>query len=310
MYGRQLIVQRVVRLGYSPALVAEQLGVSRSCVYGWVRRWRAEGEAGLHDRSSRPHASPRRLAADVEQRILAARAASNDGPHQLSYRLGIPRSTIYAVLRRHGVSRLATCDQPTGQPVRYAREHPGELLHVDVKKLGRIPDGGGWRVHGRGNEPRKRDHTVGYDYLHVAVDDATRVAYIEIHRDETGATCARFLQRSAAWFAGHGVKVAEIMTDNAKAYTVSRLFRAVLDDLGVKHVRIRPRRPQTNGKVERLNQTLAREWAYSQPYTSNDQRSEALGHWLHWYNHHRPHTAHQGASPMQVLDNHVPGNHT
>ena len=196
--GRKLLVERITKQGYPVARAAEMQGVSRSCAYHWLRRFRAEGEAGLEDRSCRPHRSPRRLDAEVEARILAARARFNLGPHQLGWRLGIPRSTVYAVLRRHGVNRLDRIDRPTGQVVRYQREHPGELLHVDVKKLGRIPDGGGWRAHGR-SKGHTRGRGLGYDYLHVAVDDRTRLAYVEIHPDERGDTCAAFLQRAGGW---------------------------------------------------------------------------------------------------------------
>ena len=221
VYGRQLLVERVTRQGYPVARAAQMQGVSRSCAYLWLRRWRAEGAAGLQDRSCRPHASPRRTAAEVEQAILAERAATKLGPHQLAGRLGIARSTIYAVLARHGRSRLADTDKPTGQVVRYQRDRPGELVHVDVKKVGRVPDGGGWRAHGRGTAtPRGRGRS-GFDFVHSAVDDASRVAYSEILPDERGATAAGFLERVGAFFAGHGVRIERVMTDNAKAYRVS-----------------------------------------------------------------------------------------
>lgn len=309
VHGRKLLVDRVTKLGYPVAVAAEMQGVSRSCAYQWLRRWRAEGEAGLEDRSSRPHRSPRRLAAEVEARILAERARTKLGPHQLAWRLGIPRSTVYAVLARNGVSRLDRMDRPTGQVVRYQRERPGELVHVDVKKLGRIPDGGGHRAHGRyAGHPRGRD--LGYDYVHVAVDDACRAAYVEVHPDERGETCAAFLQRAGAWFAQRGVTIERVMTDNAFAYRHSRAFQDALAELGARHLRTRPYRPQTNGKAERFNKTLAHEWAYAQVYDSNLERIASLDDWLHDYNHHRPHSALSGRSPMQQLEHHVPGKHS
>jgi transposase InsO family protein len=309
--GRKLLVDRITRQGYPVARAAEMQGVSRSCAYHWLRRWRAEGEAGLEDRSCRPHRSPRRLDPELEARILAARARLNLGPHQLGWRLGLPRSTVYAVLRRHGVNRLDRIDRPTGQVVRYQREHPGELLHVDVKKLGRIPDGGGWRVHGRGRGGnRDRKQRLGYDYLHVAVDDRTRLAYVEIHADERGDTCAGFLQRAGAWFAEHGVIIQRVMTDNAFAYRYSRAFQDALADLASRHLRTQPYRPQTNGKAERFNKTMGHEWAYARVYGSNLERAASLDDWLHDYNHHRPHTSLNGRSPMDELAKHVPGQHS
>lgn len=306
--GRKLLVERITKLGYPVALAAQLQGVSRSCAYQWLLRWRAEGDAGLQDRSCRPHRCPRRLDAATERRILALRARDKVGPHQLAWRLGIPRSTVYAVLRRHGVNRLDRMDRPTGQPVRYQRERPGELIHVDVKKLGRIPDGGGWRAHGR-SQGYTRGRGLGYDYLHVAVDDRTRVAYVEIHPDERGVTCAAFLQRAGAWFAEHGVRIERVMTDNAFAYRHSRAFQDAVADLAARHKRTRPYRPQTNGKAERFNKTMTHEWAYARVYGSNRERAASLDDWLHHYNHHRPHTALNGRSPMQELVNHVPGNH-
>ena len=220
----------------------------------------------------------------------------------------MPRSTIGDVLRRHGLSRLRDRDRPSGVPIRYVRERPGELLHIDVKKLGRIPDGGGHHFRGRGDgTPRARR---GYDYVHGAIDDMSRVAYVDVFADERGPTCARFLRDAAAFFARQGVRIERVMTDNAKNYTRSRAFQAALVDLGARHKRTRPYRPQTNGKTERFNRTLLDEWAYARPYASNGERLIALPDFVDRYNNHRPHTALKGLTPLAVLVNNVSGNHT
>ena len=313
VYGRQLLVHRIVEQGYPAARAAAMQGVSRSCAYRWVARWRAEGGAGLVDRSHRPHRSPQRCGVGTEQRILAERAATNLGPHRLAWRLGLARSTVYAVLRRHHRSRLDHLDRPTGQPVRYQRDRPGELVHVDVKKVGRVPHGGGWRVHGRSQRPNRK-RGAGYDYVHACVDDRTRLAYLEVLADERGQTAAGFLERAGAWFAAQGITIERVMTDNAQGYRTSRAFAGAVADLAASHKLTRPYRPQTNGKVERVNRTLADEWAYARPYTSNLDRQRALHAWLEHYNHHRPHWAHNGQAPMdalnQLLVHHVPGKHT
>src|SRR6266496_4288876 len=211
-FGRRLLVQRIVVEGWPPATAAETLGISRATAYKWLRRYRAEGPAGLEDRSARPHRRPRALSEREVRRILLARRRLRVGPHRLGPLLGHPRSTVYGVLRRHGQSRLAHTDRLTGAPVRYVRDRPGELVHVDVKKLGRVPPGGGHRVLGEG----ARNHLgLGHDYLHVAVDDATRVAYIEVLPDERAATTVGFVEGAIRFFAGHGVRIERLMTDNA-----------------------------------------------------------------------------------------------
>ncbi len=233
------------------------------------------------------------------------------GPHRLTAALGIPRSTIGDVLRRHGRSRLADRDRPTGIPIRYVRERPGDLLHMDVKKLGRIPDGGGHRFRGRG-QGTPRAH-AGYDYVHQVVDDMSRVAYAAICPDERGTTCAAFLREAATFFARLGVRIERVMTDNAKNCTDSRAFAGALDELGARHLTIPPYRPQVNGKSERSDRTLLEEWAYARMYRSNEERIRALRPWLEEYNHRRPHTALGGRTPMQVLIaavNNVSVNHT
>ena len=307
--GRRLLIERVLDQGWPPVRAAEAQGVSVATAYKWLRRWRAEGQAGLTDRSCRPHTSPRQLSAAREQAILAYRAAHRVGPHRIGWALGEAHSTVHAVLARYQVPRLWELDRPTGQVVRYQRQRPGELVHVDVKKQGRIPDGGGHRVLGRDcRRGTRAKQGLGYDFVHAAVDDCSRVAYLEVHPDERATTVAGFTQRALAFYAGLGVSVERVLTDNGNGYR-SGVFGSVLAAAGVTHKRTRPYRPQCNGKVERLNLTLEREWAYARPYPSNQQRLDALPTWLHDYNHHRPHRALHGRSPMQLLNN-LPGTHS
>lgn len=313
-FGRGLLIARVLEEGWTAAAAAEAAGVSRATVYKWLARFRGEGHAGLRDRSSCPAHSPRRLSANAEQRILALRRRRKLGPHRLGAILGVPRSTCYAVLRRHGLQRLDWMDRPTGEVIRrYERVAPGELIHIDVKKLGRIPDGGGHRMRGRSTATRwgkaKGGGAVGYDYVHTAIDDHSRVAYAEIHADERGDTCAQFLRRASAFLADHGVRVQRVMTDNAKNYVLARAFQDALLEVGARHVRIAAYRPQTNGKAERFNRTLLDEWAYVRSYQSNQQRASLLKGWLHLYNHHRSHTALGGLPPVARLNN-LPGNYS
>jgi transposase InsO family protein len=304
-HGRCLLVARVRDDGRPVAHVAKELGVSRQCAHRWVARYDAEGVAGLVDRSSRPRTSPTRTPGRVENTVLAARRRHRCGPVGLSRHTGVAASTCGRILRRHGVPRLADCDPLTGQPIRarrvtarrYERDRPGELVHVDVKKIGRIPDGGGWRAHGRSEQVKGRG--IGYDYIHAAVDDHTRLAYAEILPDEKGTTAAGFLTRAAAWFARQGIPTIErVITDNAFAYRHSRDFAAALTAIGAAHKFIRPHCPWTNGKVERFNRTLQTEWAYRRVYTSNTQRARRLAPWLKEYNNQRPHTALGGQPPI------------
>ncbi len=306
--GRRLLVDRIVVDGMAVAHAADMLGVSRQTAWKWLRRFEAEGPAGLEDRSSRPQRSPRALPASQVEAILAARHAHRFGPHRLARIVGVPRSTVGDVLARHGLSRLRDQDGPSGIPIRYVRERPGELLHIDVKKLGRIPEGGGHRFLGRVTGT-PRSHR-GYDYLHVAVDDMSRVAYVAPFNDERGATCARFVLDAAAFFASHGVRIERVLTDNAKNYTLSKAFAAALVEIGARHKTTRPFRPQTNGKAERFNQTLLREWAYVRRYDTNQARLDALPGFVADYNERRGHGSLEGRTPMSVLVNNVSGNHT
>jgi transposase InsO family protein len=304
-FGRRLLVERIVVEGWAPAIAAETLGVSRATAYKWLRRYRAEGWAGLEDRSSQPQHRPRALTEREVRRILRYRRRLRVGPHRLGPLLGHPRSTVYGVLRRHGVSRLAHADRLTGVPLRYVRERPGELVHVDVKRLGRVPDGGGHRMLG---PAARRDRGIGYDYLHVAVDDASRVAFVGVHPDERAATTVRFVRDAVAFFAEHGVRIERVMTDNAMTYTHSRGLASTLAELGIRHLRTRPRRPQTNGKAERFIGSLQREWAYARLYRSNAERLAALPRWVDAYNRRRPHAGLDGLTPLTVLVNKVGGN--
>jgi transposase InsO family protein len=307
VHGRRLLVERVLELGWTVPMAAEAQGCSAATGYKWIRRFAAEGEAGLRDRSSRPHRSPMRLSRDRERAIVARRQATLEGPHRIAWALGEAPATVHRVLRRLGVPRLAELDRPTRTVVRYERERPGELVHVDIKKLGRIPAGGGWCIHGREARPH-RHRGQGYDFVHAAVDDRSRLAYVEIMADERKETASAFMTRAIGFFAERGITIERVLTDNGSCYR-SRPFAAVLSSAGIAHRRTRPYRPQTNGKVERFNLTLKWEWAYSRAYDTNASRTEALERWLHGYNYHRPHMAHAGRPPIAVLNN-VPRKHT
>ncbi len=308
VYGRALLVRRVVDEGWTAAAVAEACGVSRATVYKWLRRHDTEGADGLCDRSSRPARSPHRIAHRLEERVLQLRRREKIGPHRIAARLNMPRSTCYAVLRRHHLQRLAWLDRPSGVVIRrYEWDRPGDLIHVDSKKLARIPKGGGHRLRGRDEGP---SHTgMGYEYVHSAVDDHSRLAYSEILEGETAAVSAAFLHRAVVFFASYGIDVKRILTDNAKAYRYAQAFRSTTAELGIEQRFTRPRRPQTNGKVERYNRTFLAEWAYVRLYRSNAERARLLPHWLHRYNHHRSHTALGGLPPVARVNN-LPGNYS
>lgn len=303
-HGRSLLVSRVIDDHRPVAHVAKELGVSRQCAHRWVRRFRAEGAAGLADRSSRPRSSPTRTSPGREQLVLDARHALRSGPLRIAAATGVPARTVSRILTRHHVPPLAWCDPLTGQLIRasrattnrYERERPGEMVHIDVKKLGRIPDGGGWRAHGRSESVRHRG--IGFDYVHAIIDDHTRLAYAEIHGDEKGSTAAGVLLRAAAFFAACGIpKIERVLSDNALAYRKSAAFKQAIADLGAEQRFIKPHCPWTNGKVERLNRTLQTEWAYRQIFSSNQARNDALAPWLNYYNTERIHTG-IGATPL------------
>jgi transposase InsO family protein len=288
------------------------MGVSRKCVKTWIDRYAAEGAAGLRDRSSRPHTSPGRTPDDVEQRVLQLRRQQRRGQDWLGPELGVPPRTVARILRRHQVPYLRECDPMTGEVIRaskvtalrYERDRPGELVHMDVKKLGRIHDGGGWKANGRehGQTAKQKRAKIGYDYVHSLVDDHSRYAYSEILPDEKGATCAAFLLRAAHVFARAGIAhIEQVITDNHLSYKRSLDMQAAIAALGARHLFIKPHCPWQNGKVERYNRTLASEWAYRQPFTTNADRTAALAPWIEHYNTGRRHSAIGGLPPISRL---------
>jgi transposase InsO family protein len=308
--GRRLIVRRHLVEKMPQAHIAKAMGISRRCVKKWLDRYAAEGEAGLEERSSRPHTSPTRTAEEVEARIVELRGRERRGPDWIGAELGVPARTVSRVLARAGMPHLAMLDPISGQvirsskatAVRYERDRPGELVHMDVKKIGRIPDGGGWRAHGRraGSIMRDRSTRVGFDYVHSLVDDHSRLAYSEVLPDEKGRTSAEFLARAIDYFAGHGItSIEELMTDNAWAYRWS--LRELCAVHRITQIFIKPHCPWQNGKVERLNRTLQTEWAYRQVFTTNLERAAALAPWLEHYNTQRRHSALGGLPPISRL---------
>ena len=297
--GRLRLARCVVDDRWPLRRAAERFQVSATTARRWAERYRADGSDGMRDRSSRPHHSPARTPTRTERRIIKVRVVRRWGPARIAYLLGLNPATVHRVLARYRIARLSHLDRATGRPIRrYEHDHPGDLIHVDIKKLGNIPDGGGHRVHGREqgrrNSSAHRDPSrprkvhgranLGYQYLHNAVDDHSRLAYTEILADETRETAAGFWTRAQAFFTAHGITVKRVLTDNGSCYR-SHLWRDTLTAAGVTHKRTRPRRPQTNGKVERFNRTLLDEWAYARAYTSENERRRALPSWLHTYNH-------------------------
>jgi transposase InsO family protein len=311
----------VIEHGWPIARAAERYDVSWKTAAKWPRRYAAEGAEGMGDRSSAPHHQQNRTPQPMVRKIVHLRWKHRLGPVQIADRLGLSASTVHAVLVRCRLNRLTYIDRKTGEPIRrYERDKPGELIHVDVKKLGKVPDGGGWRyvgrVQGKKNrvatldKPRNkhRNPLMGTCYLHTVIDDHSRVAYVEAHDDETAATAAAVLRRATAWFDQRGVKVQRVLSDNGSAYR-SHLWANSCAELGITPKRTRPYRPQTNGKIERFHRTLAEGWAFKKFYNSESARLAALPTWVHNYNHHRPHSAIGEVSPITRLDN-LPGHHT
>ena len=307
--GRLRLARCVVDERWSLRRAAERFQVSPTTAARWASRYRAAGPAGMVDRPSRPQRSPRRTPTRRERRIIKLRVTRRWGPARIGYHLGMHPSTVHRVLSRYRLARLAWLDRTTGRVVRrYERSRPGELVHVDVKKLGKIPDGGGWRMLGRAEGKRNRHRTdpgrhpkIGYHFLHTAIDDHSRLAYSELLRDEKKETAAAFWARANAYFARCGITVERVLTDNGACYR-SKTFATALGNK-IKHKRTRPYRPQTNGKVERFHRTLADEWAYARLYRSDTERCEAFPTWLHTYNHHRGHTALGGLPPASRVPN-------
>ena len=301
--GRLRLACCIVEDGWPLRRAAERFQVAVTTAQRWAGRYRRLGAAGMVDQSSRPHHSPKRLPVRRERRIIKVRVLRRWGPARIGYLLGLAPSTVHRVLVRYGLARLAHLDRATALPVRrYEHLAPGDLVHVDIKKLGNIPDGGGHKVLGRADGRRDRRRGAGYAYLHNAVDDHSRLAYTEIHPDERRETAIAFWARAQAFFATAGITVAQVLTDNGACYR-SHLWRDTLASAGIVHKRTRRYRPQTNGKVERYNRTLLDEWAYARPYQRDADRRAALPDWLHTYNHHRGHTALGGLPPASRVPN-------
>jgi transposase InsO family protein len=300
--GRLRLARCVVEDGWTLRRAAERFQVSPTTAQRWAGRYRRLGAEGMSDRSSQPHHSPSRTPTRTERRIIKVRVLRRWGPARIAYLLRLNPSTVHRVLARYKLARLAHLDRATGRVIRrYERSAPGELVHVDIKKLGNIPDGGGHKTLGR-QAGRKTRSGVGYSYLHNAVDDHSRLAYSEIHADEKKETATAFWGRAQTFFTQAGITVQRVLTDNGSCYR-SRDWRDALATAGITHKRTRPYRPQTNGKVERFNRTLLDEWAYARPYRTETERREAFPGWLHTYNHHRGHTALKGQPPASRVPN-------
>ncbi|MEV6282410.1 IS481 family transposase [Kribbella sp. NPDC051770] len=319
---RLRLARLIVEDGWPPSRAAEFFNVSWRTADKWAQRYRDEGLAGMADRSSARRSQHAKTSARRVRQIVRLRLRQRLGPVQIGARIGVPASTVHAVLVRCRLNRLSHIDRVTGEPARrYERSRPGELIHVDVTKFGNVPDGGGWRFVGKsqgdsnrlatrdrtGIKARKYHPKVGTCFVHTVIDDHSRVAYAECHDDEKATTAAGVLQRAVAWFAERGVTVERVLSDNGAAYR-SFLWRDTCTALGITAKKTRPYRPQTNGKVERLHRTMSEGWAYKKLYTSEDTRRAALTGWLHQYNHHRPHTALGNLPPITRLTN-LPEHH-
>jgi len=322
--ARLRLARLVIDDGWPISQAAELFQVAWPTAKRWADRYRDLGPAGMGDRSSRPHHQPNRTSARVVRRIVSLRRRKRLGPVGIGDQLGLASSTVHAVLRRCRLHRLSHLDRITGEPIRrYEHAHPGAMLHVDVKKLGNIPDGGGWRYLGKARGQQNRSATaartgqrntrsapnIGTAYIHTVIDDHSRVAYAEIHNDETAATATAVLRAAVAWYADRGITTIErVLSDNGSAYR-SHLWRDTCTELGITPKKTRPYRPQTNGKIERFHRTLADGWAFARFYPDETTRRAALPAWLHHYNHHRPHTAIGKVPPITRLTN-LPGQYS
>ena len=312
--GRLRLARCVVEEGWPLRRAAERFQVAVTTAARWAARYRELGAAGMADRSSRPHRSPNQTPTRTERRIIKVRVIRRWGPHRIGYLLGLHPSTVHRVLTRYGLAKLRWLDRPTGRVIRRMTQTScGELVHVDIKKLGKIPVGGGWRMLGRtkGNHNAWADRSSGrrskrgyplrgHHFLHTAIDGYSRLAYSELLPDERKETAAAFWVHANAYFTELGIKVRKVLTDNGSCYR-SHAFKEALGD--IEHRRTRPYRPQTNGKVERFHRTLADEWAYARLYTSDAERCEEFPRWLHTYNHHRGRTALGGQPPAARVPN-------
>lgn len=320
--ARLKLASLIVDQQWSAIVAAKMFMVSPITARKWAARYRAEGAAGMVDRSSRPRSMPTKTPPELVRRIVALRWRKRLGPVQIGGQLGVPSSTVHAVLVRCRINRLSRIDKLIGEPVRrYEHPHAGSMIHVDVTKFGNIPDGGGWRFVGKQQGDRNKAATalatgrtekghprIGTAFLHTVIDDHSRVAYVEIHADEKAATAIGVLRRCVAWFEERGVTVERVLSDNGSAYR-SFAWRDVCAELGITPKRTRPYRPQTNGKIERFHRTLADGWAYARFYSSETERRDALPDWMHFYNHHRFHSA-IGGPPISRIRNNLPEHHS
>ena len=304
------MVACVLERGWTIEATAERFQVDAKTVRKWRDRFRTEGVAGLLDRSSRPHRSPNRTSRRLRRLVIGLRRRHRWGADHIGHEVGLAASTVQNILNQAGLGRLDRGDRATNTTSvrRYEREQPGELIHVDIKKLAGIPPGGGWRIHGRGNDGHHGHGKAGYRYIHTAIDDRTRLVYSEIHRDEQATTAADFWKRAAIWFATLGITPQRVITDNGSCYR-SGLWHRACAATGTTVKKTRPRRPQTNGKVERFHRILLEEWAYIRPWNSEHQRRAAYDGFIHFYNHHRSHGSLGWATPISTLRDNLPEEH-
>jgi len=302
----------VVDQGWTIEATAERFQVDAKTVRKWRDRFVADGEDGLRDRSSRPRRSPNRTQRSLRRRVIWLRRKRRWGADHIAHEVGLAASTVQTILNRAGEGCLDRGDRATkSKPRRYQREHPGELIHVDIKKIAGIPEGGGWRSRGRGYRGEKATNKgrAGYRYIHTALDDRSRIVYSEILDDEKGKTAADFWKRAAGWFESIGIKCERVITDNGGCYRSGLWYKAA-KNTRTKVKKTRVRRPQTNGKVERFHRILLEEWAYIQPWTSETERHQAYDGFIHFYNHHRSHGSLKWATPTSILKDNLPKDHS
>ncbi|MDW3221122.1 MAG: IS481 family transposase [Acidimicrobiales bacterium] len=308
--GRRRMVGCVLEEGWSIEATAQRFQVDAKTVRKWRDRFLTEGPGGLRDRSSRPHRSPNKTSPRGRREVIRLRKKRRWGADHIAHETGLAASTVQNILRAEGLGRLDRGDRASAEPViRYQRDRPGELIHVDIKKIAAIPDGGGWRIHGRGNDTTRGHSGVGYRYIHSAIDDRTRLVYSEIHDDEQALTAAEFWLRANHWFNRAGIECERVITDNGPCYR-SQLWHTACDTTGTTVKKTRPRRPQTNGKIERFHRILLEEWAYIRPWTSETQRATYYRGFIHFYNHHRSHGALGWATPASNLRDNLPAEHS